>query len=103
MRDWILVVAVGLGTYALRACLVVTFGRAVTIDDRVTRGLDHLAPAALAALLLPGLLVSNDRVIFDPPVVLAAIVAGIVAWRTRRIPAVLVSGLVVHQLASWLW
>lgn len=95
--------AVGLGTYALRACLVVTLGRAGTVDDRVIRGLDHLAPAALAALLLPGLLVADDSVTFDPPVVLAAVVAGIVAWRSGRIPAVLVSGLVVHQLVSWLW
>lgn len=103
MRDWIAVIAVGLGTYLLRASMIVTYRTRSAGPGRTPRALRHLTPAVLAALVVPALLVPEDTVTLQLPVVLAALVAGAVAWRTRAIPLVLLAGVGVHQLATWLW
>lgn len=102
MRDWIAVIAVGLGTYLLRASMIVAHRASSVADERTPRALGHLTPAVLAALVAPAFLVTDGAVQVQGPVLLAALAGGLVAWRTRGIPQVLVTGLAVHQLATWL-
>jgi branched-subunit amino acid transport protein len=103
MRDWMAIVAVGLGTYLLRASMIVAHRTSSAAEERTPRALGHLTPAVLAALVAPAFLVTDGAVQVQGPVLLAAVAGGLVAWRTRGIPQVLVTGLAVHQLATWAW
>lgn len=96
MRALLLFVAAGLGTYLLRASLVVLLGR-VTVAPPVERSLRYIAPAVLAAIVAPALLLDGDGglQVLDLRVV-AGVAAGLAAWRWRTIPATLAAGLGVY-------
>lgn len=92
-RVWGAIVAVGLGTFALRFSFLYLEGRAVGLPPVAERGLRYVPPAILAALVLPALVVvdgspavvGNDRLV-------AGVAAGLVAWRTEDILATIVAG-----------
>lgn len=73
------------------------------MDITTRRGLAYPAPAVLAALVVPAFLVTDGTLQLRAPVLLAAVAGGLVACRTRAVPPVLLTGLAVHQLATWLW
>lgn len=91
----------GVGTYLLRASLVVLLGR-VTVDPRLERSFRYIAPAVLAAIVAPALMLDDGgRLVLVDPRVLAGLAAGLAAWRWRTIPATLAAGLGVYWLAGW--
>lgn len=83
----------GLGTFAIRASFLSVAHRATELAPQVLRILRMIPPAALAALVTPGLLRVDGS--FDPFTgkALAGLVAGLVAWRTRSVIWPLVVGL----------
>ena len=93
MRALVLFAVAGLGTYLMRASLVVLLGRGA-IPPRLERSFRYIAPAVLAAIVAPALLL-DDAGTPDPldPRVLAGVAAGLAAWRWRTIPATLAAGL----------
>lgn len=102
MRELLAVLLVALGTYALRASMIARVG-AAPLPDLVRRGLRHLSPAVLAALVLPALVIGPEgAAALRAAPLAAAVVATVVAHRTRSIPLVLVAGLVTHELTRWL-
>lgn len=96
MRSLVLFAVAGLGTYMLRASLVVLLGR-VTVAARLERSFRYIAPAVLAAIVAPALLLGEAG---TPDVVdvrvLAGVAAVLAAWRWRTIPATLAAGLGVY-------
>ncbi len=96
MRALLLFAVAGLGTWMLRASLVVMLGR-VTVPARVERSLRYIAPAVLAAIVAPALLLDADGglQVLDLRV-LAGVAAGLAAWHWRTIPATLAAGLGVY-------
>lgn len=102
MRALMLFVAAGVGTYLLRASLVVLLGR-VAVPAPVERSLRYIAPAVLAAIVVPALLLDGDGgVQLADSRVLAGVAAVLAAWRWRTIPATLVAGLGVHWIVTLL-
>lgn len=102
MRALLLFAVAGLGTWMLRASLVVLLGR-VTVPAPVERSLRYIAPAVLAAIVAPALLLDDQgRVVVLDVRVLAGVAAGLAAWRWRTIPATLAVGLGVYWVASLL-
>lgn len=96
MRALTLFAVAGLGTYLLRASLVVLLGR-VTVAPAVERSLRYIAPAVLAAIVAPALLLDADGGLQVVDLrVLAGVAAGLAAWRWRTIPATLAAGLGVY-------
>lgn len=95
MSDWLIVVSIGIGTYLLRFSFIGVFGtRPMPIWAQ--RPLKYVAPAVLAALVLPAVLLANDRMDVTPlgnPRFLAALLAGVVAWRLKSVAAVIVVGM----------
>jgi len=92
---WLVIVAMGVGTYVLRVSFIVLFGRFETVPPRVENALRFVPPAVLAALVVPGL-VSLDgsfAVQFDPAQLLAGVLAGVVAWRTESMLATIGVGM----------
>jgi branched-subunit amino acid transport protein len=98
---WIVVIAAGITTFAIRFVFIGLFGR-IEIPPTLERSLRYIAPAVLAALTLPAVLAPGGT--FDPwnPFVPAAIIGGLAAWATKSIGAAIVVGLPALWLLQWL-
>jgi branched-subunit amino acid transport protein len=104
--DWltvITIIAAGAVTIVARASFIV-----LPADTKVplwfTRALKFVAAAVLPALILPDVmfreLAAGEAI--NTLRVIAAIVAGIVAWRTRSIFATLGAGMATLWLLKWI-
>jgi len=102
MGDEQTLVAIGIGTYAMRAAFVVTAGRRPS--DRMARVLPHVGPAVLAAITVPALVAPHGivSVVTTGPAVLAAAAAWAAWRRTTSLPLALFGGLAVWWLATWI-
>lgn len=96
LRIWIVIVAGGVLTYALRGSFIFTYNRFNDIPDAFERSLEFVPAAVLAALVLPGLLVQNGQVVASPTNsrLLAGAIAFSVAWTTEDMLATIVAGMV---------
>lgn len=104
---WLVVIAGGIGTFILKASFVVVVGRVDEIPAPVERTLRFVPAAVLAALVLPavvaldvgaaggagGSLVTIPTVAYSPKLP-AAVLAGLVAWKTENVPATIAVGMV---------
>jgi branched-subunit amino acid transport protein len=84
MTAWLVVLAVGAGSYALRGAFVVALAGRPT-PEWVTRVSRFVLPAAFAALAVGAL--------HSVPAVIAVVVAGVVASRTHSSGIALAAGL----------
>lgn len=100
MRELLIIVAIGLGTYAMRAVFIVTARSEPPAV--VARLLPHVGPAVLAAITLPGLLAPRGVISAAEslPALGAAAVAWVLWWRTQRLPVALFGGLGAWWLAG---
>lgn len=100
---WLLIVGMGLLTFALRLALIATLGR-IQISDLLQQALKYVPPAVLSAIVLPELLLPGGR--FDPTPgnerLLAGIVAVAVARLTRNVLATIAAGMLVLWFLQWL-
>ena len=92
MTAWIVIIAAGIATFAMRFSFIALFGR-FSVPAHVERALKYVAPSVLAALTLPALLAPGGT--FDPwnVFVPAAVLGGLAAWRTKSIGAAIVVGM----------
>lgn len=102
MRAWLAIAAVGAGTYGLRASLILIF-RGTPVPPVLERGFRYVGPAVLAALSVPGMLAPDGTLDLTGPRVPAAIVAVVVAWRTRSLLPTLLAGLAVFFALEFLF
>ena len=94
MSPWLIIILIGLGTFALRASFIGFLGDA-ELPERLKQGLRFVPAAVLTAIMTPEILRPEgviDLTLGNPrwP---AAIVAALVAWKTRNIGATMVAGL----------
>jgi branched-subunit amino acid transport protein len=97
MGAFVVVLAAAFATWLLR----IAFIGVVPVDRlpaRVRRTLDDVGPAVLAAILATSLLGAGEAVAFPTRPLLAAVLAGVVAWRTSNLPATVASGVVGYGL-----
>ena len=95
MSDWVVVAVIGVGTYLLRLSFIGVLGTQA-MPVWAQRPLKYVAPAVLAALVLPAVTLVDGSVDLTPlgnPRFLAATVAGLIAWRLRNVAAVIVVGM----------
>ena len=95
---WIAVIFAGIGTYAMRASFLVFAHRLDDVPPRIQRLLRQIPPAALASIVVPALLRPDGYLDLWQPRLLAGILAGLVAWRTKNVALTLVVGLGVVML-----
>ncbi len=83
---WLLIIVIGLVTYALRLSLVLSLGR-VDVPPLVIRALRYVPPAVLSAIILPELFHPGDVMLlsFIGARLIAGLIAIVVAWRTRNV------------------
>lgn len=94
------IVTIGIGTYLLRLSFVGILGTR-KMPDWAMVPLRFVAPAVLAALVAPAVLLRDGSVDLSPvtnPRALAALVALLIAWKTKNVAAVIVAGMAVVWL-----
>jgi branched-subunit amino acid transport protein len=93
---WLTILACGIVTFLMRMSFIAIHGR-VTMPLWFTRALTFVPVAVLSAMTLPEILIQNNAVNFAlrNPKFLAAILAVIVAWRTRNVLATIAVGMAV--------
>ncbi len=93
---WLLFLAIGLGTFALRFLFIYLFGK-IEMPDWLGRALRFVPAAALAALVFPALThpaghpdlsINNFRL-------LAGLGGAIVAWKTRNVLLTILIGMLI--------
>ena len=99
MSALLVVVAIGIGTYLIRLSFIGLVGDG-ELPVVLRRPLQFIAPAVLAALVVPAVLRPEGQVdvTLDNLRLPAALVAAAVAWRTRSVAATTVAGLGVLWL-----
>ena len=90
---WTAIALTAIGTFALRASFLAFAHRLVDVPPRVQRVLRQIPPAALASIVVPALLRPSGQLDLFQGRLLAGMVAGVVAWRTRNIALTLVIGM----------
>ena len=95
--SWLVIVAIGLATYVLRASFMMIQGHERSLTFK--RGLRFvpvavIAPLAVSAVTQHGSAAIELRLI-------AAAVAVFVSWRTRNAAAAMVAGMLVLWISPW--
>lgn len=91
---WLLFLAVGLGTFAIRLSFVELHGK-LRLPPLLTRALAYVPASVLAALVLPAVVYPDGHADFtlNNPQIPAALIAAWVTWRTRNTLLTLVAGM----------
>ncbi len=92
MSDFGIVAIVASGSLLMRLSLVVLLANA-TIPERMQQALRLVAPAVLAGLVAQTLFIDGGEIRSFSTWYIAALVAALVAWRTRSIGLTLLVGM----------
>ncbi len=103
MSPWWTLLAMGFVTFGVRVLPLLAVER-VTIPARVHEALGFVPIAVLSAIVAQEVLAPGDS--FDisagNPRLIAAVVAGVLAWRTRNVLVTVAGGMGVLWLVEWL-
>ncbi len=93
---WPIVLIMGVGTFVIRFSFILIMDK-LTLPDAVHRMLRFIPAAVLTALIVPSVLLHKNGVTSFAgwERLIAALVAVLVAWKTKNILATIGSGMVV--------
>ena len=101
MTIWLIIIGMGIVTYAIRLSLIVLLGR-INVPPLMQRALRFVPPAVFSAIIFPEVLrpsgaldisLGNDRLI-------AGVLAAGVAWRTKNVFLSIAVGMVALWILS---
>ena len=95
MSNVAVIFVIGAGTYLLRLSFIGIVGDRI-MPNWALVPLRFVAPAVLAALIAPAVLLKDGALDLSPasnPRAIAALVALLLAWKTRSVPLVIAAGL----------
>jgi len=95
---WIAIVFAGIGTYLMRLSFLAFAHRMADVPPAVQRVLRQIPPAALASIVAPALFRPEGHLDLTQPRLVAGIIAGLVAWKTRNIALTLGVGMGIVML-----
>ena len=101
MTAWVVVIVVGVATFAMRFVFIALFGK-IAIPMWLERSLRYVAPSVLAAIAVPAVLAPNGVVALWTPLLPAAIIGALAAWLTKSIGAAIVFGMVALWMLQWM-
>jgi branched-subunit amino acid transport protein len=83
---WLIIIGMGIVTYAIRLSLIVLLGR-VEVPPLVQQALRFVPPAVLSAIVFPELLQPGGTldISFGNARLFAGVLAALVAWRTKNV------------------
>lgn len=93
---WPTVLILGLGTFIIRLSFILIMDR-ITMPETVQQMLRFIPAAVLTALTVPAVLLhkSGSTTMADPERIVAALIAVVVAWKTKNILATIGTGMAV--------
>ena len=98
---WAVVLAIAIGTFALRFSFFFLFERVGDLPTGLERALRFVAPAVLAALVAPSLLLVDGSIaVVGNERLFAGLVGAAVAWRTESIIWTMVAGVGALAIAQ---
>ena len=102
MITWLLILGIGVTTYAIRLSFVTFFGKRA-MPAFILRMLRFVPMAVLSAIIWPQLFLVNNALDLSPsnPRWIAGILAGVIAWRTRNVLLTIVAGMVALWVLQW--
>ena len=102
MNEVLLIAGMALVTLAVRYPALVVLGR-ITPPAGVVRALNYVPPVVLTAIIVPAVLFKQDRLLISPTndYLVAALVAGLVAWRSKNLLLTIIVGMLT--LLAWRW
>lgn len=95
MTDFGIVLAIGIGTYLIRLSFIGIVGDR-TMPDWAMVPIRFVAPAVLAALVAPAVLLHDGGLTVAPamnPRAIAALIALLLAWKTKNVAVVIAAGM----------
>ncbi len=100
---WLLILGLALASFIPRASFIVLFAR-WPVPALLQRALRYVPAAVFSAILVPELVLSAGSVHigFDNPRLLAGILAGAIAWRTRNTLLTIVGGMLALHFFGYL-
>jgi len=100
---WLTLIGMGLVTYAIRLSFILLWGK-VAVPAVAQRALRFVPPAVLSAIIFPEILRHTGDWNLSPanPRLLAALMAALVAWRTRNPLLTIAAGMAVLFLTQTL-
>jgi branched-subunit amino acid transport protein len=102
MTLWLLILALALVTFGMRLSFIATL-KPHAIPRFVREVLAYVAPAVLAAIVVPPILVREGVVDLgtDNPRLIAGVVAFAIAWFTKSVVGTVVGGMGTLWLLQW--
>ena len=96
MNVWLIMIALAIGTFLIRASFIVLLG-SPEINPQFARALRFVPASVLFALVIPQILTRDHSIQISVanPQLLAAIIAAVVAWRTKSVMLAILSGMIV--------
>jgi branched-subunit amino acid transport protein len=96
MNIWLIMIAGGLITFAMRFSLIYLFGK-FEIPQTVQRALHYVPPAVLSAIIFPELFHPNDTfdISWTNTRLLAGLIAIAVAWYSKNTLLTIIVGMIV--------
>jgi branched-subunit amino acid transport protein len=93
-NEWLIILGMTLVTFLPRYGTLALLGR-MEMPKPVFRALKFVPPAVLSAIVLPALLLKDGQlyIALDNTYLVAGIVAGVIAWRTRNLLLTIVLGM----------
>ena len=100
---WLLILGLALASFLPRASFILLFAR-WPVPALMQRALRYVPAAVFSAILVPGLVLSEGSVHIglDNPRLLAGILAGAIAWRTRNTLITIVAGMLALHFFGYL-
>jgi len=103
MNLWITMILAGLATYLIRLSFIALMNQS-SMPNLIIRSLLFIPPAVLTAIIFPEMFL-RDGVLdfsFGNTRLIAGLIAGLVAWRTRNAVITIVVGMIVLWGLGWL-
>ncbi|MBA3743929.1 AzlD domain-containing protein [Sporichthya sp.] len=97
-RTWTAIVLAGIGTFTMRASFLAMAHKLSEVPPWAERILRQIPPAALAALVVPALVRPHGEFDLTQWRLVAGLIAGLVAWRTKNVALTLVLGVGILML-----
>ena len=101
LTAWLLVAGLAATSFRPRGAFILFFSD-LELPAAAQRGLRFVPAAVFAALVIPELAFAGNtlRIGLDNPKLVAGLVAGVVAWRTRNTLATIATGMLALHLAE---
>jgi branched-subunit amino acid transport protein len=101
---WAVILAVGALNYLSRLSFIALFAR-LDIPPVIARALRFVPAAMLTAIVVPSIVFVAPATLqfsYTNPKLVAALVAALVAWRTKSVVGTMVTGMLALWIAQWL-